>query len=206
LPPGLFVTFEGGDGAGKSTQLLAIAERARAGDTEVVTCREPGGTPLGERLREALFGLEIAPEPLTELLTFEAARAELAATVIRPALEREALVLCDRFADSTVAYQGYGRGLDVQMIRALNQVATGGLAPDRTVLLDVSPEAGRGRNSKGATDYLEREVLEFHNRVREGFLTLARTEPERWLVIDGTQSQEAISEEVWRRISPLLKS
>ena len=205
MPAGLFVTFEGGEGAGKSTQLAAIAERARAEGREVVTCREPGGTPLGERLREALFGLEIAPEPVTELLTFEAARAELVAAVIRPALERGALVLCDRFADSTVAYQGYGRGLDVQMIRAINQMATGGLVPDRTVLLDVAPEAGRGRSRAGATDYLEREVLEFHSRVREGFLTLARTEPERWLVIDGTQSQATISEEVWGRIAPLLR-
>lgn len=201
---GLLVTLEGGEGAGKSTQIVRLAERARARGVGVLTCREPGGTPLGERLREALFGLDAAPTALAELLTFSAARAELVATVMRPALERGALVLCDRFTDSTLAYQGYGRGLDVATIAAVNAAATGGLAPDLTLLLDLDPAAGRARGAEGGTDYLEREALAFHERVRTGFRELAAREPGRWRVIDATMGLDAVTDAAWSAVEALL--
>ncbi|MEI7925278.1 MAG: dTMP kinase [Chloroflexota bacterium] len=142
---GVFVTLEGGEGAGKSTQIAAIARLASAAGREVVTCREPGGTPLGERLRAALFATaegETPPAPAAELLVFTAARAQLVAEVIRPALNRGALVICDRFSDSTLAYQHYGRGLELPMVEAANRAATQGLAPDLTLLLDLAPQVG----------------------------------------------------------------
>lgn len=203
---GLLVTLEGGEGAGKSTQIARLAERARARGVEVLTCREPGGTPLGERLREALFGLDGAPTALAELLTFSAARAELVATVMRPAIERGALVLCDRFTDSTLAYQGYGRGLDLPTIEAVNEAATGGLAPDLTLLLDLDPAAGRARGAEGGTDYLEREALAFHERVRAGFRALAEREPQRWRVIDAAQDLDAVTAAAWVPVEALLEA
>lgn len=201
---GWLVTLEGGEGAGKSTQIERLAERARAAGVEVLTCREPGGTPLGERLREALFGLTEAPSALAELLTFSAARAELVASVIRPARERGALVLCDRFIDSTLAYQGYGRGLDLGTVEAVNAAATGGLTPDLTLLLDLAPDAGRARGAEGGTDYLEREALAFHERVRAGFHALAAREPERWRVIDAAQPIDAVTDAAWAAVETLL--
>ncbi len=202
---GTFVTLEGGEHAGKSTQVAALVERARDAGIETITCREPGGTEIGERLRAALFGLGRAPTALTELLTFSAARAELVATVIQPALEGGAsLVLCDRFTDSTVAYQGYGRGLDLDTIAAVNRAATGGLVPDLTVLLDVATETALTRQADGS-DYLEREAKEFHERVRTGFLRCAEKEPERWLVLDGASERAAITSSIWERIEALLK-
>lgn len=198
---GRFVTLEGGEGAGKSTQLEALAILARDAGVEVVTCREPGGTVLGERLRSALFDLERAPEPLAELLVFNAARAQLVAEVVRPALERGALVLCDRFTDSTVAYQHYGRGLPLETVEAVNRAATGGLNPDLTLLFDLPPEAGRGRGQHGGSDYLEREALAFHERVRAGYLALAKAEPERWLVLDATLPVAELTRIAWERVA-----
>ena len=200
---GLFVTFEGGEGAGKSTQVAALAERARAQGHDVTACREPGGTALGERLRKALFASQAAPSELAELLVFAAARAQLVHAVIRPALERGALVLCDRFADSTVAYQHYGHGVDRDVVDAVNDIATDGLEPDLTVLLDIEPRAGRGRGA-GEHDYLERERPEFHEHVRQGYLALAEGAPERWLVLDAARPVEELSSRIWERISALL--
>ena len=201
---GWFVTFEGGEGAGKSTQLEAVAALARAAGHDVVTCREPGGTVLGERLRAALFGLEAAPHPVAELLVFGAARAQLVAEVIRPALEAGALVLCDRFVDSTVAYQHYGRGLSLDAVVTVNTAATLGLLPALTVLLDLSPDAGRARGEAGGSDYLEREELAFHERVREGYLTMAEAEPDRWLHLDALRPASELTEAIWSRLSGLL--
>lgn len=201
---GWLVTLEGGEGAGKSTQIARLAEHARARGVEVLTCREPGGTPLGERLRDALFGLERAPSALAELLTFSAARAELVATVIRPAIERGALVLCDRFTDSTLAYQGYGRGLAIETIEAVNAAATGGLTPDLTLLLDLHPATGRARGTEGGTDYLEREALAFHERVRAGFRELAQREPGRWCVIDASLAPDEVTTVAWQAVEGLL--
>ena len=201
---GIFVTFEGGEGAGKSTQIEAVAALARAAGHEVVTCREPGGTPLGERLREALFGLDAAPAPLAELLVFGAARAELVGAVIRPALDRGALVLCDRFADSTVAYQHYGRGIALDDVVSINKAATGGLVPALTVLLDLPPNVGRARGEDGGSDYLEREELAFHERVRDGYLAMAEAEPGRWLVLDALLPREELTRAVWGPVAGLL--
>lgn len=201
---GLFVTFEGGESAGKSTQVAALSERARAEGHDVTACREPGGTALGERLRDALFASEAAPSELAELLVFAAARAQLVHTVIRPALERGALVLCDRFADSTIAYQHYGHGVDRAIVDAVNDFATGGLEPHLTVLLDIEPQAGRGRGA-GERDYLEREGAEFHEQVRRGYLALAGGAPERWLVLDAARPVEELSSRIWQRISALIQ-
>lgn len=203
---GVLVTLEGGEGAGKTTQLAALARLASNAGVEVVTCREPGGTPLGERLRAALFATaegETPPAPATELLVFTAARAQLVAEVIRPALDRGALVICDRFADSTVAYQHHGRGLDASMVDAANRAATQGLVPDLTLLLDLSPEQGFQRGERGL-DYLEREDVEFHRRVRRGFLELAAAEPERWLVLDAARPEMQITHAAWERVRVLL--
>ncbi|MEX2445715.1 MAG: dTMP kinase [Dehalococcoidia bacterium] len=205
---GVFVTLEGGEGAGKSTQLAALAGLAAAEGREVVTCREPGGTTLGERLRAALFATaegETPPSPEAELLVFTAARAQLVTEVVRPALARGALVICDRFADSTVAYQHHGRGLDATTVEAANRAATGGLTPDLTLLLDLTPEQGFQRGERGL-DYLEREDVAFHHRVREGFLALAAAEPARWLILDATLPPEEITRAAWERIGALLRA
>ncbi len=204
--PGTFVTLEGGEGAGKSTQLQALARLGGASGLEVVTCREPGGTALGERLRAALFATaegETPPAPAAELLVFTAARAQLVSEVIRPALERGALVICDRFADSTVAYQHHGRGLDAAIVEAANRAATQGLVPDVTVLLDLAPEDAFRRGERGG-DYVEREDAVFHRAVRRGFLELAAAEPERWLVLDATRPEMQITHAAWERIRTRL--
>jgi dTMP kinase len=204
-PRGLFVTLEGGEGAGKSTQLQALAERARALGIDAVTSREPGGTPLGERLREALLSsADGETDERAELLVFAASRAQLVAEVIHPALERGALVLCDRFADSTVAYQQYGRGLPAEVVGAAIEVATGGLAPDLTFLLDLDPEAGHQR-AGGKDDYLERADGGFHERVRAGFQALAAAEPERWCVLDAAQPASEVTERAWNRLHEALQ-
>lgn len=203
---GLFVTLEGGEGAGKSTQLAALARLAAAAGVEVVTCREPGGTLLGERLRDALFATapgETAPAPAAELLVFTAARAQLVAEVIAPALARGALVICDRFSDSTMAYQHSGRGLDAAVVHAADAAATQGLRPDVTLLLDLPPEQAFQRGERGG-DYLEREDVEFHRRVRRGFLELAAAAPERWLVLDATRPAMQITHAAWERIRARL--
>ena len=205
-PRGHFVTLEGGEGAGKSTQIEALAQRARATGHTVVTCREPGGTALGEALRAALFADRVPlPSPAAELLMFGAARAQLVTEVIRPALGAGALVLCDRYADSTSAYQHDGRGLPLDAVRAVNAVATDGVWPDLTILLDLDPSDGFARGERGG-DYLEREALAFHRRVREGFLRLAADEPARWLVLDATKPVTEITHDVWKRIEALLSS
>ena len=204
--PALFITLEGGEGAGKSLQQEALARRVQARGRSVVCTREPGGTPLGERLREVLLDLgerSVTLDPLSETLLFMAARAELVAGVIAPALERGAVVLCDRFADSTRAYQGFGRGVGPDAIDQLNAVATRGLRPDLTVLLDLPPAEGLARAS-GTADRFGREDEAFHGRVRDGYLTLAAREPQRWLVVDATQTPEAVLDAIWQRVEPLL--
>ena len=200
---GRFVTLEGGEGSGKSTLMLALAARAREAGRTVVTTREPGGTPLGERLREALLGSQQAPSPQAELLVFAAARAELVARVIRPALEQGSLVLSDRYADSTVAYQQYGRGLPPELVSAAIESATGGLTPVLTLLLDIEPELGIAR-SGGAGDYLERDGLEFHARVRDGYRALAERDPGRWVTLDATLPPDALAALAWERLTAVL--
>lgn len=204
---GLFVALEGGEGAGKSTQIDAVRHILEGEGHRVVTGREPGGTVLGERLREALFATadgEAPPTPEAELLIFNAARAQLVAEVIRPALDDGAVVICDRFTGSTVAYQHFGRGLPREAVDAANDVATGGLKPDLVVLLDMPPEAGFERTGKGR-DYLERAGIEFHRAVRRGFLEQAAAEADRWLVLDATRLEMQITHAIVERLRPLLE-
>ncbi|MCC6236315.1 MAG: dTMP kinase [Dehalococcoidia bacterium] len=198
----MFVVFEGGEGAGKSTQVSLAAERARALDLEVVTCREPGGTPFGEAIRAALLHGE-GTSARAELLAFSAARAALVDEVIAPALGRGALVLCDRFTASTVAYQQYGRGLEAALVEHAIELATGGLRPDLQVLLDLPPARGLER-AGAASDRFEAERLGFHERVRAGFLAQAADDPGHWLVLDAEAPPEALASAVWSAIEPRL--
>ena len=209
--PGCFITFEGGEGCGKSTQIRLLAERLRAAGKQVLLTREPGGTELAEKIR-ALVREESADPPnfRAETLLFLASRAQVVENVIRPALAAGTWVLCDRFADSTFAYQGYGRGLDLDEIKRINSFATGGLVPDRTVLLDVSPEvsAKRMRAREAATnteaDRMEKAGDGFHSRLAKGFLELAAAEPERFVVIPADGSVEEVEEAIWNSIRPML--
>ncbi|WP_431035594.1 dTMP kinase [Streptomyces sp. P6-2-1] len=201
---GFFIALEGGDGAGKSTQAEALAEWIRAKGHEVVLTREPGATPVGKRLRSILLDVSSAGlSHRAEALLYAADRAEHVDTVVRPALERGAIVITDRYIDSSVAYQGAGRDLSPVEVARISRWATGGLVPNLTVLLDVAPEAARERFTE-APDRLESEPAEFHARVRTGFLTLAAAAPERYLVVDGAQEPEAVTQTVRHRLDQLL--
>ncbi|GAV31638.1 MAG: dTMP kinase [Anaerosomatales bacterium] len=194
---GVFITFEGGDGAGKTTQMRLLAEVVRRGGVEPVVVREPGGTRTGESVREILLGP--AHDDLTavaELFLFAASRAQLTAEVIVPALESGRVVLCDRYADSTTAYQGYGRGLDLDLVRRVNEAATGGLVPDLTIVLDVDPRQGVAAASAGGADRMERQAIAFHERVRAGYAAIAAAEPKRVKVIE-----RGPVDAVWREVS-----
>ena len=195
--PGLFVTFEGGEGSGKSTQIERLAERLQRRGLDPVVTREPGGTTLGEGARALLLDPAHKPDARTEVFLLEAARAELVASVISPALAEGRVVLCDRYADSTLAYQGGGRGLDHDTLAAINRFATGGLDPDLTFLFDLAPAVGLSRrNEAGDTNRLDREPEAFHARVRERYLELAAQAPGRFLVIDAAESPGALAERI----------
>jgi dTMP kinase len=184
---GRFITLEGPEGAGKTVQAERLAAALGEAGAEVVLTREPGGTPLGEDVRAVLLAGRAGIVPRADALLFNAARAQLVADVIRPALGRGATVLCARFADSTLAYQGYGSGLPIEELRSIAAVATGGLSPDRTILLDLRPEIGLQRKSVDTRNRFEAAFdLEFHRRVRAGFLELAGQEPARWRVVDAS--------------------
>lgn len=190
---GKFITLEGPEGAGKSTHLRRLAEALRGRGIEVLTTREPGGTPLCEAVRGLLQfnAAGEAPQTRAEVLLFLASRAQLVSQVIEPALARGVWVLCDRFCDSTFAYQGYGRGLELAQLHALNAFATGGLMPDLTLLLDI-PEAESARRlaeRKGPADRFEQEQAAFHRRLAEGFREMAAAEPARFRVIDSSGSE-----------------
>ncbi|MFF1512434.1 dTMP kinase [Streptomyces sp. NPDC058305] len=201
---GFFIALEGGDGAGKSTQAQALADWIRGKGHEVVVTREPGATPVGKRLRSILLDVSSAGlSHRAEALLYAADRAEHVDTVVRPALERGAVVISDRYIDSSVAYQGAGRDLSPTEIARINRWATAGLVPHLTVLLDVSPEAARERFTE-APDRLESEPLEFHTRVRSGFLTLAAADPGRYLVVDAAQEPEAVTTVVRHRLDMML--
>jgi dTMP kinase len=199
---GLFITFEGVEGAGKTTQI----QRLRGSLTEkgfvVYTTREPGGEPVAEAIRRVLLAEDHPVEPMTELLLFVGARAQITARVIRPHLESGEVVICDRFVDSTVAYQGYARGQDLDVIRQLNALATGGLMPDLTILLDVDPEKGLTRQKD--RNRMESEALTFHQRVHDGYLAEAKRDPDRFRVIDASRSPGAVFADVLAAVMPLL--
>lgn len=200
---GTFITFEGVEGAGKSTQIpLLETSLARLGYRVHVT-REPGGEPVAEALRSVLLNPDHAVTPAGELLMFLAARAQVTANVIRPRLADGEIVLCDRFTDSTVAYQGYGRGFDLELIGRLNALATGGLTPDLTILLDIDSESGMGRQREH--NRMEGESMEFHRAVRQGFLAEARKEPSRIRIVDSTQSVDSVQAEILAAALSLLR-
>jgi dTMP kinase len=201
----LFITFEGGEGCGKSVQAKALYEKlCREGIPAILTF-EPGGTPLGDEICRILKWREdLNITPLTELLLFNASRSQLVDKIIKPNLGKGKVVICDRFTDSTIVYQGYGRGLDVEVIRTINDTATQRLHLDLTILLDLSVEVGFTRKSNSRQDRFENEDTTFHKRIRRGYLKLSDEEPERFFVIDASQSKEAIADIIWRKVSSLL--
>ncbi len=208
MPPqfrrGTLVTLEGGEGSGKSSQGEALAALMRTQNYTVTLTREPAGTELGRTVM-ATFQQKAAVTPESELFLFEAVRAQHIQEVIRPALERGAIVLCDRYTDSTLAYQGYGRGLSLDHIRAVNHIATGGLGPHFTILLDVPPETGLARkHHQRVDDSIGGEPLEFHQRARLGFLELAQREPQRIVVVDASLPLDQVTRAAWQHLQRFL--
>jgi len=204
---GLFIAFEGGDGAGKSTQAALLTQSLQDAGVTVVRTREPGGTPVGEKLRSLVLEHGHGQiDARTEALIFAASRAAHVEQVIRPALERGDVVVCDRYIDSSVAYQGAGRNLGTGEVRSVNEWATGGLVPDLTVLLDVDPEAGRSRRTAAdaAEDRLESEPDSFHGSIRGAFLALADASPGRYLVLDAAAPVGELSRKILARVEELL--
>ena len=195
----MFITLEGPDGSGKTTQARLLAEWLREQGYEVVLTREPGGTDIGDQIRAVLHDpYNTAMDARTEILLYSASRAQHVAQRIRPALAAGKIVISDRYADSTLAYQGYGRGLDLKTLQAITAFATGGLTPDLTLYLDVAPQEGLQRRRLGGEEWnrLDAERLEFHQQVRDGYLELAGLALERWVVIDATRSVEEVQAEI----------
>lgn len=209
---GIFITFEGPDGSGKTTQIELLADYLQADGFEVLTTREPGGTCIGDQVRSVLHNVtNTAMVSEAEILLYSASRAQLVGQLIRPALARGTVVLCDRYADSTIAYQGYGRGLDLAALRQITTFATGGLRPDLTIYLDCPVEEGLNRKQRalalgeGEWNRLDQEPVEFHRRVRQGYLALAAAEPDRWLVLDALRSIEEIQREIQEAVTSVLE-
>lgn len=203
MSKGLFITLEGSDGAGKTTQIANIENYFRKKGREVVLSREPGGTAIGEKLRAILLDKANGEmDGVAEMLIYAAARAQHVAEKIKPALERGAVVICDRFVDSSVAYQGFGRGLGEQ-VRKVNAYATGGLAPDVTFFLDLDPEAARRRRDGMEDDRLESEKMAFHRKVYDGYRTLSAEEPQRVICIDASRGIEEIREDLYAHLAAM---
>lgn len=197
---GMFIAFEGGEAAGKSTQEALLAASLAQAGRAVVRTREPGGTPAGEAIRELVLSPAYeGMDPHAEALLFAAARGEHVARVIRPALQRGAIVVCDRFIDSSIAYQGVARGLGIERVRELSLWATDGLLPDLTIVLDIDPVVGLGRVT--SPDRLESESVAYHQQVRRAFLDLAAAEPDRYLVLDAGATPRDIADRVWQRVA-----
>ncbi|TAL18667.1 dTMP kinase [bacterium] len=211
MSEGLFITFEGGEGGGKTSQSLLLAERLRSLGQKVVLTREPGGTELGKYIRKALVGrTDDPPSSRAELFLYAADRAHHVEKVISPALDAGKVVLCDRFTDATLAYQGYGRGIDLGVINTLNELATGGLKPHRTLWFDLDPEIGLRRslereNGRGTGELrFEEEALDFHLRVRSGYAEICLRNPERCRRVDCRGSVEEVAKKVWLGVSDLF--
>jgi len=209
---GMFVTFEGIEGSGKSTQIVMLANYLKSHGNSVVLTREPGGTPIGDQIRKILLDpANKALDPKAELLLYAASRAQHLSEVILPALADGSIVLCDRFSDATLAYQGYGRGVDRKMILELDRIVTAGIRPDLTLLLDIDAAVGlaraRGRNSSCGLDAearFENEETAFHERVRQGYLALANQEPERIRAVDASSAPDRIEMEIRKIIASVL--
>ena len=202
-----FITFEGGEGSGKTVQAKALYRKLRKQAIPALFVYEPGGTALGKKIGHLLkWAHNTEMSPLSELLMFNVSRAQLLHEVILPGLQKGITVICDRYTDSTVAYQGYGRGLDLETVYCINNAATGKLHPDLTILLDLSVEEGLARKKDWTHDRFEQEELAFHHKVQEGYHALAAAEPERWMVIDARQSKRTIAGIIWGRVSSLLDS
>jgi dTMP kinase len=201
----LFITFEGGEGCGKSVQSRMLSRHlCREGYNAVLT-REPGGTPLGEKICRCLKWYEEDEiSAITELFLFNASRRHLVETIINPSIKQGQIVVCDRFTDSTFAYQGYGRGLDLEVIGQLNQLATGGIKPDLTILLDMPSIEGLTRKKNLIADRFEKEAVIFHEKVRQGYLQMAKREPQRWFIIDAKLSKWEITHIIRDKVSQLL--
>jgi dTMP kinase len=225
----LFITFEGPEGSGKSTQARRLYERLDAAGYPVIATREPGGTPISEMIRRILLDMQFSEmDPTTEMLLFSAARSQHVAQTIRPMLQYGGVVVCDRFADSMLAYQGYGLGHDLDDLRTLTRIATGGVRPDMTFYLDLPAQEGLDRKQRKAAqrasstsplspkqptstppqewNRLDARDLAYHQRVRNGFLELIKLEPERWHPLDAHQSVDDLSEAIWRIVEPQLKT
>lgn len=197
---GLFITMEGGEGVGKSTQGRLLASALRDAGLSVLETREPGGTPAGDRIRALVLDPTATVAPVTELLLYEASRAQLVAEVIEPALAAGTTVLCDRFYDSSTAYQAYGRGLDAAMVAGLNAAATGGLVPDVTIYLALPVGEAMPRATASGADRIEGESHDFHQRVLDGFEAIAAAEPSRVVRVDATGTPEQVSRRVWAAV------
>ena len=203
----MFITFEGTEGSGKSLQVRVLADRLRAQGLPVCVTHEPGGTALGDHVRDlVLLRGDLGIAARAEALLMCTSRAQLVEQVIQPALNGGTVVICDRFADSTLVYQGAGRGLNMQALASVISFATAGLKPDMTILLDLPVDVGLARKHSQETGWnrFEAEERAFHLRVRDGYLVLARTEPQRWQQFDGAKAPDEISEEIWRAVAPRL--
>lgn len=194
----MFITLEGPEGSGKTSQLPGLADALRAAGYQLVTTREPGGTSIGDQIRHVLFDLDNkSMNPRTEILLFQASRAQLVEEVIRPALAAGKIVLCDRYADSTLAYQGYGHGVELGALREIVNFATGGLKPDLTIFLDVTVDEGLKRRNKGGDwNRLDDYDQAFHRRVYEGYQKLITAEPQRWVIVDAARPPKEVADEL----------
>ncbi len=203
----MFITLEGPDGSGKTTQIPRLAEHLRARGLQVLTTREPGGTPISDQVRQVIMSMKNQEmDPRTEILLFCAARAQLVNQLVRPSLEKGMVVISDRYADSTLAYQGYGHGYDRDFLRQLLHFATGGLVPNLTCYIDVDVETGLSRRKQGGEwNRMDAYQLEFHRRVRLGYLEMAAEEPQRWVVIDGSQPIVAVQAALQQAVDERLK-
>jgi dTMP kinase len=204
----MFITLEGPDGSGKTTQVPLLAEAIRGAGYELVVTREPGGTEIGDQVRQVIMSLKNKQmKPTTEILLFQASRAQLVREVIVPSLEAGKVVLCDRYADSTLAYQGYGHQTDLEKLKQIVDFATGGLKPDLTVYLDIDAEEGLKRRSGPEDEWnrLDDYELAFHQRVREGYHEMIAAEPERWVVIDGGRTVEEVQKDLRRVVLERLR-
>ncbi|MBN1690019.1 MAG: dTMP kinase [Dehalococcoidia bacterium] len=204
---GLFIVLEGCEGCGKSTQARLLYDELLRRNIPAVLTHEPGGTPLGDSVRQILKvkrNYDISPQ--AELLLFNACRAQLVRDVILPALVKNICVICDRFTGSTLAYQGYGRGLGVEAVASINNAATGGLQPDLIFLLDLQPHAGLKRKHNPGDDRFEAEDIAFHHRVRDGYLDLAAHDPSRWIILEAQQPSAELGKAIFNRVLPFLNS